>query len=205
MTIVIVLFAILAAGILLVAYGIFKALNKIIVNPSPKKEPINLRSSSNYNLLLHRLLIKIKDLLNAPKVFVGRFHDGGEFNNGLHMEKFSIWAETPSSNDKIPILQDYFRDIFNTRYPEIFPHLIVWGEYLCADLDCCEDIGFKRDFKRLGFCSVNFFLVKQLDNTEEGFVGICYRDTHVMTPEERSKVTSELATIRGFLNMTNRK
>jgi hypothetical protein len=101
-------------------------------------------------------------------------------------------------------MQDTYRDILNTRYPEVFSSLVVWGEYICADINDCTDASFKADALKCGFNSVNLFLVKQLDGTEEGFVGVNYKQTHVMTPEERSKITNELPTIIGFLNMTKK-
>jgi hypothetical protein len=190
----------IGAGVMLVGYAIYRALNKLIVNPPVKASPVSLKVQSEYNLLLARLLVKIRTDLNCCNVLVARFHNGGIFNNGLHMEKFSVYSETPS--DLCPIMQDGYRDIFNTRYPEVFSHLVVWGEYICADVDDCTDINFRNDAKKCGYGSVNLFLVKQLDGTEEGFIGVNYRETHVMTLEERSKVTSELPSIRGFLNMT---
>lgn len=200
--IAIILCAFVCTGVLIVAYGIFKALNKITLMNNPKTENISLKEQSEYNLLLARLLVKIRDEVNSVKVLICRFHNGGCFSNGLHMEKFSVYAETPSNTT--PVMQDSFRDIFNTRYPEVFASLVVWGEAIYADIEDCTDINFRNDAKKCGFKSVNLFLVKQLDGKEEGFVGVNYKDTHVMTQEERSKITSELATIRGFLNMTKK-
>lgn len=202
LTIIVVFLAILIAfGVLIVAYGINRALNKLIVQP-PKQNPLTLRKSTEYNLLLARLILKMRDEVNSCKILVARFHNGGFFNNGLHMEKFSVYMETPSANSTIPCMQDGYRDVFNTRYPEVFSQLIVWGEYICTDINDCTDINFKNDAKKCGFQSVNLFLVKQLDGTEEGFVGVNYKDTHFMTPEEREKIKVNLPTVRGFLNMT---
>lgn len=200
--IAIALFSILALGILIVAYGIFKALNRIIVNPIPKETVITLKKSSEYNLLLARLILKLRDELNSCKILVARFHNGGFFNNGMHMEKFSVYMETPSANSLIPCMQDNYRDVFNSRYPEVFAQLVVWGEYICTDIEDCIDVNFKNDAKKCGYGSVNLFLVKQLDGTEEGFIGVNFKNTHLMTQEERSKVIDQLPTIRGFLNMT---
>jgi hypothetical protein len=193
----------MGGGLLTVGIGLSKALNRVSI-PSKKPTYINypLKKSIEYDLLLSRLLHKIKDELNATKIVVARFHNGGNFYNGLAMKKFSIYMETASANSTIPCMQDTYRDVLNTRYPEVFNHLVVWEDYICADIGDCIDINFKQDAKRCGFKSVNLFLIKQLNGVEEGFVGINFNYTHVMTPEQRSIVTEEIPKILGMLNMT---
>jgi len=199
-----IILAIMGGGIIIVAYGIFKALNRLVINIPAKPVKINfpLKQSIEYDLLLSRTLQKLKDELNATKVLVARFHNGGNFYNGLAMKKFSVYMETASSNSTIPCMQDTYRDVMNSRYPEVFSHLVVWGDYICSDIADCLDTNFKNDAVKCGFVSVNLFLIKQLNGVEEGFVGINFRTGEVMTPEQRSKVTEAIPKILGMLNMS---
>jgi len=205
-TVVYILLAILIL-VVIVGFGIIlweliKALKYFSPAPNLKPLHISLKKSSEYNLILSRKLYELKFTLNASKILITRFHNGGNYLNGMAMMKFSVYMETASELASCPIMCDNFRDVLNTRYPIAFSHLLSsWEEYICSDIDDCMDMNFKIDAKKCGFKSVNLFLIKQLNDTEEGFIGINYKDSHVMTSQERETVRNMLPTFRGLLNM----
>ena len=160
---------------------------------------IPFKEESAYNVEIQKIICRSKDKFQATKIIIALFHDGGNFVNGLHMKKFSVIFETEGGT-YIPMM-DKCINIFNSRYSVAFAQLAALDYYCLVDRDTCEDLNFKRDMKEWDFQSSNLFMMKQFDGKDFGFIGINFRNSHVMGPEERAMVKEQIPIIVGLLNM----
>lgn len=170
------------------------------------KKFVSLGDEARYNKMLDEIMFTLNDKLHASNVFVARFHNNGHWNNGRGMKKFTIMLEKPSAAS--PSIQQEFKDILCSRYPEAMDFLLFFHTYHQADLSMCKDPNVKRDFlTKYGYNSLYFFLIRQAngDRSAEAFIGILYKDPHVMNREHNDLVKSKLFDILGLLNMVEPK
>ena len=160
---------------------------------------MSIKDESHYNVEVQRIICRLKNELQATKIIIARFHNGGNYVNGLHMSKHSITFET-EGGAYIPMM-DKCVSVFNSRYPIAFAHLASMEDYCISERDACGDSNFSRDMKEYDFQSTNLFMMKQFDGSEEGFIGVNFRHTHVMDKEQRDKVKEQIPIIIGLLNM----
>jgi hypothetical protein len=184
--------------VLIVLYDLISRLKK--TPPVTTKEPANLRKDSYYNAELQRILIRVKLELQACKVVLARFHNGGCFANGLDMRKFTVSHET-AAGSKIPLM-DKCVGVLNSRYGIAFERLAIMKEYIINDIEDCSDQNFKRDMIEYGFKATYLFLIKQTNGVDEGFIGINFSDTTVLTQEQREIVREQIPRIIDLVNMS---
>lgn len=164
-----------------------------------KKRARSLKENAVYDVEINRLVYEIKLNVAACKIIVGRFHNGGFFNNALPMQKFTVTHETPLGS-AVP-LQACGQGVLNSRYPEAMLCLATLEIYDVYDVVDCKDPNYKHDMEKFGFKSSFMFLINQFDGEEEGFIGINYQHTHVMTPEQKDKVRDAIPRLLGLINM----
>ena len=186
-----------AALIVVVLHKLILKLNK--APEKHEKAPSSLRKDSYYDAELQRILIRIKLELQACKITLARFHNGGCFANGLDMRKFTVTHET-SGGSKYPLM-DKCISVLNSRYGIAFEQLAIRKEYVVHDIEDCNDSNFKRDMGEYGFKATYIFLIKQLDGSDEGFVGVNFADTKVLTAEQRDVIKEQIPRIIDLVNM----
>jgi hypothetical protein len=177
-------------------YYMIKPAAHSIINDSNR---YSVKEDSNYNVVVQKIICKLKFDLHAQKIVIGRFHNGGNYVNGLPMKKFTLTHETAGGTD-LPMMDKCYA-ILNSRYSQAFAQLASLDEYCIYDCEDCIDLNFKRDMQLWGFKSCYLFLMRQFDGKEDGFIGVNFRETKVMTPEERHKVEEQIYRIIGLLNM----
>lgn len=158
-----------------------------------------IRKSSEYDAIIAKTLFKIKKIAKADKVILSRFHNGGYFCNGFEMQRFTVTHETPYGS-KEP-LQDNQLGTLISRYPVAMTTLATFGSWIVHDIEDCTDPNFKRDMEKYGFKAAYLFLIKQFDESEEGFLGINWNTTHVMEESDKIEVKNELPRLLGLMNM----
>lgn len=151
----------------------------------------------HYSAEIQRIMLSLKYELNCTHVGLNRFHNNGYFANGMDMEKFSMITETPY---KIPLMQNC-QNVFNTRYSLAFEILHILHEYSVDDKHDCRDPNFKQDMAAYGFDATHLFLIQQANGSDEGFLGINYDKTYVMTSEQKNIVKSVIPRLRDLLNL----
>jgi hypothetical protein len=181
---------------LIVLYRFARRLEK---KEDATKPSISIKEESHYNVEVQRIICRLKNELQATKIVIARFHDGGNYVNGLHMSKHSITFET-EGGAYIPMM-DKCVGVFNSRYSLALAHLASMGDFCISERDACEDLNFSRDMKEYDLQSTNLFLMRQFDGSDEGFIGVNFRHTHVMDKEHRDKVKEQIPIIIGLLNM----
>jgi hypothetical protein len=199
-TLVALVFVLLALLFVVIGVVLYKLLVKVEKKEKATTFKVAIKKASTYDAALKILLYNLKKELSADKVIVARFHNGGNFANGYEMKKFTVTHETPGGTS-IPLMDKQVA-VLNSRYSEAILHLVSIGNYSIADCTDCTDQSFRHDMQEYGFQATYLFLIRQIDGTEEGFVGVNFKSTHVMTPEHRQKVSEKLTDILGVLNMT---
>jgi len=163
------------------------------------KSYINLGKESTYNKEVYAILVRLRLELQSAKVGLMRFHNGGKFSNGHDMKKFTATHETAS--DTIEPFMDKCIGVLNSRYPVALETLWYHETYFVADVEDCNDLNFKSDMKRYGFKACYLFLIKQVDGKHEGFIGINFTHTEVLSTEKREIIKGEIPKILSLINM----
>jgi hypothetical protein len=91
--------------------------------------------------------------------------------------------------------------VLNSRYGIAFEQLAIRREYVVYDVDDCTDTNFKRDMSEYGFKATYIFLIKQLNGSDEGFIGVNFSDTKVLTAEQRDIIREQIPRIIDLVNM----
>jgi len=176
---------------------------KTIIKPEKTNhrwhDKYSVKEDSIYNLVVQKILCQLKKELNATKIILGRFHNGGNYVNGLPMKKFSLTHETAGGTET-PMM-DKGIAVLNSKYSEAFAQLATIEEYCIADIEDCTDDNFKRDMKVYGFKAAYLFLIRQFNGKEDGFVGVYFNRTTVVDKEHRHMVIEQIPRIMGLLNM----
>lgn len=159
----------------------------------------SVKEDSIYSLVVQKIICQLKQELSAVKIVIGRYHNGGNYVNGLPMKKFTITHETAGGTD-IPIM-DKGIAILNSRYSEAFAQVATLGEYCVSDMQDCTDQNFKRDMQAFGFKATYLFLIRQFDGKEDGYISVNFKYTTVLTAEQRHRVAEQIPRIMGLLNM----
>jgi len=159
----------------------------------------SVKDDSIHNLVIQKILCRLKKELNATKIIIGRFHNGGNYVNGLPMKKFSLTHETAGGTE-LPMM-DRGVGVLNSKYSEAFAQLATIGEYCISDIEDCTDDNFKRDMRSYGFKATYLFLIRQFDDKEDGFISINFKTTMVVDKEHRHMVIEQIPRIMGLLNM----
>jgi hypothetical protein len=182
-----------------ILWGLSRKLLSSPLNKSMGKEAVSLEKDAYCNAEVQRILIRLKLELNASKVTLTRFHNGGCFANGLDMKKFTITHET--SSEVIPPLMDKGVAMLNSRYGIAFETLASQHQYVVVDVEDCLDQNFKTDMKRFGFKACNLFLIKQVDGLDEGILTVNFSNTRLLTPQERDICTEQIPRILDLINL----
>jgi hypothetical protein len=159
----------------------------------------SVKEDSCYSTIVQKIICKLKFELKSTKIVIGRFHNGGNYVNGLPMKKFTLTHETAGGTD-LPMM-DKCVAVLNSRYSQAFAQLATLYDYCVADVNDCPDLNFKRDMELWKFKSCYLFLMRQFDGKEDGFVGVNFKYTNVMSKEQRHMVEEQIPRIIGLLNM----
>jgi hypothetical protein len=163
---------------------------------------ISFADEARFNKKLDEIMFNIWEKSHAGSVFIARLHNNGYWNNGRSMKKFTVILE--KCNPTIPSIQQEYKDVLCSRYPEAMDFLFYHGMYFCSDMSLCHDKNLRRDFQsKYGLSSVFFFLIRQAngDKTEEAFIGLLFKDQAVLNQEKIDYVKSLRFDILGLLNM----
>lgn len=194
-----IVFGLIVLVALLVLYRIAqKFLNSPVIKTIQPLE-VPLKREIYCDAEIYRIIIRLKYEFYALKVFIGRYHDGGIFANGLRMKKFTITHETAGGGDK-PMM-DIFVGTMNSRYCIAFEGLIAQEIFCVSDIEDCVDLNLRDDMRKYGFKALYLFLIRQRNGIEEGFLGIGFRETTVLSEEQRDVVREQIGHILDLINL----
>jgi len=198
-----ILIILLIATIGFMVYTQFLILKRFVLVKPNDQNHTDLREIISYEKAIDKILIRMRLELNAADVYIGRFHNGGNYNNGVRMKKFSIPYEKATNTIKELVRWRNY-DKFCSHWPDVMDTLLVMRDYCVADMSDCCDLNFKRDMEFYNFRSCHLFLIEQHDlaHSPEGFLAVNFFDTRVLTIEERDMILLEITHLLSLVNLT---
>lgn len=168
-----------------------------------EKKPPTWIQTTRYNRSLYEALFKLREKFRVDHICIARLHNGGLFNNTLPVRRFSVIMEAHNPN-RTKSLIDVYRDTHISKFPEVMHQLIFMKDFICNDIDYCEDNKFKDDVSKLGYKSSFLFLIRQVDEdrTPEAFIWLNFSYHREFTKEEQTEVWAAHNKILNLLNMT---
>jgi len=153
--------------------------NKLETKPTKSlvEEAINL------NELVSEQLEIIIDELEADRIWIAQFHNGGHFYpTGKSIQKFSIFYETITPNTE-PI-QSVFQNIPVSLFPKSLSKLYKDGELSIATLNDEENYDLKPLCLTYGTKSFYMISIYNLDDHFIGVMGIAFNEEYKLSKED---------------------
>ena len=141
------------------------------LNNRTKVDPI--KSALQTNMLVDDQLEQIKDELDACRVWISQFHNGGNFYpTGKSIQKFSIFHEmyTPG----VSPISDTFKNIPVSLFSKPISHLYSDGEILISNYKKGNHFGLKTFAEGTGSKSSYIFALNSINDEFIGTLGIEY-------------------------------
>ena len=141
------------------------------LNNKTKVDPI--KSALQTNMLVDDQLEQIKDELDACRVWISQFHNGGNFYpTGKSIQKFSIFHEmyTPG----VSSINDTFKNIPVSLFSKPISHLYSDGEILIPNYKKENYFGLKTFAEGTGAKSSYLFALNSINDEFIGTLGIEY-------------------------------
>jgi len=136
-----------------------------------KEDPI--KAAIEVNNLVEEQLEQLKDELDACRVWISQFHNGGNFYpTGKSIQKFSIFHEiyTPG----VSSISDTFKNIPVSLFSKPISHLYSDGEILISNYKKGNHFGLKTFAEGTGSKSSYLFALNSINDEFIGTLGIEY-------------------------------
>jgi len=141
------------------------------LNNKTKVDPI--KSALQTNMLVDDQLEQIKDELDACRVWISQFHNGGNFYpTGKSIQKFSIFHELYIPG--VSSISDTFKNIPVSLFSKPISHLYSDGEILISNYKKGNHFGLKTFAEGTGSKSSYLFALNSINDEFIGTLGIEY-------------------------------
>ena len=153
--------------------------NKLETKPTKKL----LEEAIDLNELVSEQLEIIIDELEADRIWIAQFHNGGHFYpTGKSIQKFSIFYENITPNTE-PI-QSVFQNIPVSLFPKSLSKLYKDGELSITTLNDEEDYDLKPLCVAYGTKSFYMISIYNLDDHFIGVMGIAFNEEYKLSKED---------------------
>ena len=153
--------------------------NKLETKPTKKL----LEEAIDLNELVSEQLEIIIDELEADRIWIAQFHNGGHFYpTGKSIQKFSIFYENITPNTE-PI-QSVFQNIPVSLFPKSLSKLYKDGELSIATLNDEENYDLKPLCVSYGTKSFYMISIYNLDDHFIGVMGIAFNEEYKLSKED---------------------
>ena len=169
--------------------------NKLETKPTKSlvEEAINL------NELVSEQLEIIIDELEADRIWIAQFHNGGHFYpTGKSIQKFSIFYEklTPDTS----AIQHIFQQIPVSLFPKALSKLYKDGELSIVNYNSDENYDLSMFAKDYGTKSFYMLAIDDLDTHFIGVIGIAFNDKeHKLSKDEWIFIRQKVGAIGSLL------
>ena len=141
------------------------------LNSKSKIDPI--KSVIDYNNLVDDQLEQLKEELDADRIWISQFHNGGNFYpTGKSIQKFSVFHEicTPGVNH----ISETFKNIPVSLFSKSISHLYSDGEILVPNYSKEDNFGLKTFADGTNAKSSYLFALNSINDEFIGTLGIEY-------------------------------
>jgi hypothetical protein len=165
------------------------------INGKKRHDPIKNQNIIDDNVIA--ALNYIKKELNADRVLIQEFHNGGKYYSGNSQHKLSITYEVCGKG--ISSIFRKFQNVRVTALCNIIKKTIQQKSFImqCKDDDC----PFIHDLEHYGVNSIAYGVLKTLTDRTMGLLSIQYikRDKRTLTERERKIIDRQRKIISGYL------
>lgn len=167
------------------------------------RHTVNTKDKSMFYIEMDKTCSTIRKLVNADGSYLAYFHNGGTFNNGISMDKFTVVGE-----DYNTALKDsYYKKLYYAtmiNYMSFTYHkLIIENKYAVAFVNNLPDLSFKNDLIKRGVKSILLFLIKDpITEKPIGFFALEFVNYVDVSKIEEGDIWKYQNKLSRLLNMT---
>lgn len=158
---------------------------------------------SMFYLEMDKVCNDIRESVKADGAYLAYFHNGGVFENGITMDKFTVVGE--DYNDKVKCLsyKKLYSQTMITFMSYAYHRLVVNNRYCATTIDDVSDLSLKSDLVRRKVNSLYMYSIKNPVNDKPlGFFAVEYVDIYTMPELQETEVWKQQNKIARLLNMT---
>jgi len=175
--------------------GLYAIIDSII-NSGRAKETVKEHIVKNE--FIHQRLVNLLHDIEADRLSIRQYHNGGYYYSGLPLQKYSctyevvtegISAELPNNQNKLV-----------SETPTLHSAIIREKEYIIENVDNVTDITFKQKLQNRG---VKSFYAQGIWDLQDNLIGLlCVDyviDEHTITEDERIELDNFTKLVSGYL------
>jgi len=166
------------------------------------KKKVNSMTSEKFlgaMIKVQNWLDGIREFYDFDRISICQFHNGGEFQNGTPMSKFSITYESVSPG--ISTIKNDFKNVFTSEYPK-WVSAMLRKKIIIKCPETTENTKTKEQLEKYGILKSVTIPIKDINNCLVGFIWIHWVKNHDKFQEiEFEKLCNSLAEIKGYLDM----
>lgn len=144
---------------------------------------------------------KIWVLLNdihADRVYIGRFHNGGSYYEGMSVKKFTITNEAFSENVG-QLIMPVFKERLLSEFTNLFKPLVYTGKVEIKSNESEPDRIVQKYLDIIGGKVCLLYCIRGVNNKPMGYLGIHYNDEIEISDEKKETILNFAQTLVPFL------
>jgi hypothetical protein len=178
--------------------GAIKGCYDVVRNMVRGRKPETVQDHIAKNEFIQERLEEILQKINASRVYVTQFHNGGYFYSGSPMQRCSVTYEAVN-NWVAPTIGD-LQNRLVSEYPLLHSTLLNTGEFYIPDVSKMTENGMRQKFEKRGiktFYAVGIWDLSgnKVGNISVNYVGINYS----MSDEEKNAIQDFAKQIVGYI------
>lgn len=183
--------------------GVFMLANTALSKKDKtKKKHVPTIDKSLYYMELDKISFDIRNTLKAQGVYIAYFHNGGNFINGIPMDKYTVVGEDYTA--RLTSYKSQYKDRLVNNFPYLFHNLIANNRHYinCVLKDESHDKSYKDDLLNRNINSAYTFLIKDpIKKTPLGFISIEYQESDCFDTTKEGIIWKYQNDIANILNM----
>lgn len=188
--------AALIAGVTVILAELMKIIYSYLKDKKTKKDELIYFIDNDYEI--DKKIWTLLNNLNADRVYVGRFHNGGSYDSGTHIRKFSITNEAFSDNVDQLIVPS-FRERLISEFTNLFRPLIFTGFIEVKPEVKHPDKVVEKFIEAIGGKTVYLYCIRSLNGKPMGFLGIHYNIIIDLPDEKKETILTFAQTLVPYL------
>lgn len=176
---------------------------EIVKNKLKKSDDSNdgLVFEMEADVVIDEQLKVLRDDLDADRIWVTQFHNGGHFYaSGMSIKKFSVFYESVSPGTSL--IQQQFQNIPTSFFSRSLMEIYEKGEICVIDMEDTNitTYGLRDTARDTGCRSLFLVCLKTPGGKFHGSFGVEFvKDIHLFTKEEKDKIRSAALYVSGTL------
>ena len=167
-----------------------------------KRSRISKLDKSLYYIELDKICFNIRKALKCDGVYIAYFHNGGNFVNGISMDKYSVVGEDYSVN--LNSYKAIYKDKLVNNFPYLFHNLIVADRHCITSTEdySFHDKMYRDELNNRNINSAYTYLIKDpVKKTPLGFVSLEYIQKVTLNETDERFIWKYQNDIANILNM----